>query len=78
MNPFGPVVLAAALSVSAVLIYRLWRRPDAPGKKILWSLVLLVPLFGWIFYGALYKPPGRNTVRARGDASGWLPHGRNW
>jgi len=26
-------------------------------KRFLWSLVFLVPVIGWVFYGGLYRPP---------------------
>ncbi len=46
--------------VSGVLIVNLWRShpADSPTKKIFWTLVLFAPIFGWIFYGGMYKAPG--------------------
>ena len=57
-----PVIVAAAAAsalVSASLILCLWirHRRDSLFKRCLWSLVLLVPVIGWIFYGGLYQPP---------------------
>lgn len=57
-----PVTIAAAtLSglISAVLILTLWvrYRHDHVLKRLGWSLVLLVPVIGWVFYGGLYRPP---------------------
>lgn len=33
-------------------------------KKVGWSLVLLIPFAGWIFYGAFYAPLSENSVPA--------------
>ena len=57
-----PVTIAAvALSglISVALIVSLWvrHRHDHLLKRLGWSLVLLVPVIGWVFYGGLYRPP---------------------
>jgi len=60
------------------LLFHLWfrRSHGSVAKKIRWSLILLIPLFGWFAYGALYgsEPVGRNRNRAKADAGGWAPH----
>jgi hypothetical protein len=45
--------------ISCVLIYRLWTRKIRPGvvERCVLSLVLLIPLFGWAFYGFLRTSP---------------------
>jgi hypothetical protein len=54
-------IVAATLSgvISATLILSLWvrHRRDTVLKRLGWSLVLLVPVIGWVFYGGLYRPP---------------------
>ena len=63
MTPMGtPLGIAAAtLSglISVALIVSLWvrYRHDHVLKRLGWSLVLLVPVIGWVFYGGLYRPP---------------------
>ena len=57
-----PLTIAAAtLSglISAVLILSLWvrHRRDTVLKRLAWSLVLLVPVIGWVLFGGLYRPP---------------------
>jgi uncharacterized membrane protein len=51
--------LAACISVSLCLIVQLWltHHNDSMLRKLFWSLVLLVPLIGWVFYGGFYRPP---------------------
>ena len=57
---------------SAWLIVRLWmnHRLDSVLKRLAWSLVLLVPVFGWVAYGAFYVPLPPNTVKAEGRRYG--------
>jgi len=57
-----PVTIVAATvsgMISAALILSLWvrSRHDHLLKRLGWSLVLLVPVIGWVFYGGLYRPP---------------------
>jgi hypothetical protein len=52
--------------ISGLLIARVWivHAGDPALKKVRWSVLLCVPLFGWIFYGAFYTPLAENTVKA--------------
>ena len=57
-----PITIAATTVsglISAALILFLWvrHRRDTVLKRLFWSLVLLVPVIGWVFYGGLYRPP---------------------
>ena len=45
------------LCVSLALMNGLWRREGTAGKKAFWSLTLLIPVLGWLFYLAFYKVP---------------------
>lgn len=64
-HPKGAVALGAFfLWVSIVLILHMWlvyrRAPFL--KKLLWSFILLLPLFGWLFYaGCFYLPEVTDT-----------------
>ena len=54
----GATLLAICWLISLYLILRLWlaRRADPIGRKLIWSLILLLlPVFGWIFYMGFYK-----------------------
>ena len=60
------VVIAVWAWISLSLVIRMWllhRRVGAI-KKLFWSLVLVVPVVGWIFYGAFFRPPSISAVRA--------------
>ena len=60
--------------ISFILILKLWlNHPRDPIlKKLRWSILLCVPFFGWVFYGAFYTPLVENDVKAesRPDISG--------
>lgn len=58
--------------VSFALIVHLWWRPEGGWpKRLFWTLVVCVPIMGWIFYGGLYRVPEKNQIKAQGGASGW-------
>jgi hypothetical protein len=68
-------VAAAALwaFVSLCLIARLWvvHRRAWVISKLVWSVVLLIPIFGWLFFVAFFRAP---------EALSWTghaEHGRN-
>jgi|GEM_PF-3675112 len=45
--------------VSGYLMLRIWivHRTASTLKKWVWSLVVLIPLFGWLAYGGLFVVP---------------------
>ena len=65
------MALTICLTFSLCLIARLWLREHRVGavRKLAWSGVLLVPLFGWLFYGAFFRAPERD------DSQGHVEHG---
>jgi predicted tellurium resistance membrane protein TerC len=50
---------AFCLWVGVSLILRMWfiHRRESFMKKFLWSFMLLVPLFGWLFYAGCFQIP---------------------
>jgi hypothetical protein len=63
----GVVTAGICAVVSLCLIARLWflhRRARAI-SKIVWSIVLLIPVLGWLCFAAFYRPP---------EALGWTGH----
>jgi hypothetical protein len=72
-NPRVAVAAGAVwMFVSLCLIARLWvvHRRDRIVAKLVWSLVLSIPFFGWIFFAAFYRPPEAL------DWTGHAEHGR--
>ena len=54
--PWPVLTLAAASGLaSAACLVHLWRRRDGVGKKTVWTVVLVLPLFGPLLYGSLYR-----------------------
>jgi bacteriorhodopsin len=44
------------VSISLILLLWLKYRHDPFLKRLFWSFVLGIPIFGWIAYGAFYTP----------------------
>ncbi len=57
----GTSAAAVCLAISLCLIARLWflHRGDSVGSRMLWSAVLLLPIFGWLFFAAFHPAPRR-------------------
>ena len=59
-HPIATIALSAfCLWISVSLILRMWllHRTTTFFKKVVWSLILFVPLLGWFFYAGCFKPP---------------------
>jgi len=75
MDTFAIIVLSVLELLALVVIVRLWtlRRLHIL-SRIIWSLILLVPLFGLLMYGFIQSDPEKNPERmesqADSDASG--------
>ena len=65
------ILAILAVLVSVGLIIHLWvRHPvDTVIKRLLWSVVLLLPFIGWILYGAFYSPPSVQPRDMRADVT---------
>jgi len=56
-NPIPPVFLIINYSVAVILLIRLWKKNLSYVSKSIWSLILLIPFVGIIFYLAFFNPP---------------------
>lgn len=66
-------VVVGCAAVSGWLIADLWRKQKGGVlRKLLWSVVICIPVMGWIFYGGFFSPPDQaSTKDTGGGASGW-------
>jgi uncharacterized membrane protein YhaH (DUF805 family) len=57
------IAFVVCFGISLCLIARLWvrERHDTTLRKFAWSLVLVVPIFGWLFFAAFYHAPRRSA-----------------
>jgi bacteriorhodopsin len=62
----------AWVSISLIILLWLKHRSDPFFKRLFWSFVLCIPIFGWIAYGAFYTPLPPNTVRAVRNSSAFI------
>ncbi len=76
LHPTTVILALFYLWLSLSLIVRLWlvHRYDPFHKRVLWSLVLCVPFFGWLAYGAFYTPLTENDVRAPVNRDAFYGH----
>jgi len=53
------IVLSVLESISLFVIFRLWTRKRKPSllSRCFWSIVLLIPLLGLVFYGFVANSP---------------------
>ena len=59
-------------SLALIGSLRINHRHDRIVKKVFWTVVLCVPVVGWIFYGGMYRPPDRDLhVSIESGDSGW-------
>ena len=67
------VLLIVCESVGLCLVTRFWvmRRKLGVLHKLAWSVVLLVPVVGWLFFAAFRQPPERD------ENAGHVEHGRD-
>jgi hypothetical protein len=64
--PLFPLAVAAVSELVAVwCLFRLWRRRSPIRVKLFWSLVLIVPVFGPLLFGALGRPLPPNPDHAQ-------------
>jgi hypothetical protein len=63
MSTLQIIGLVVLESISVFLIVRLWRRRRRMSvlSRCFWSVVLLVPLFGWLFYGFVVTDPDEHS-----------------
>lgn len=67
------IVAAVCVWISFCLILRMWlvHRSAPVIKKLLWSLMLIVPFFGWLAFGAWFQTLSRHDLQpGRSDPEG--------
>jgi hypothetical protein len=72
------LLVALCEAAGLFLIWRLWRRRNTSlAFRILWSLVLLIPAFGIVFYGLLLSDPAEDPGRGAENAHACGEDGTN-
>jgi hypothetical protein len=61
------IVVAVLLCASVASLLRIWTRPEKLTWRLIWSLVVLAPFLGPLFYAAfvIMYPPSPNVISAR-------------
>ena len=70
------LALVVLYAISFRFIWRLWwlRGGDSVANRILWTCILLIPVFGWVCYGGFYSPPATQPQDLRARCT----KGKNW
>lgn len=68
-QPFFWVALIISYLIAIYLMLGLWKKTDTFKKRLIWTLLLLFPFLGPIFYGGFYRPPKvqPKDMRAKGN-----------
>ena len=76
MDAVRTLFIIAYVIINFLLITNLWSKQTKGSmtKKIVWTFIILVPVFGWICYGSIYEPPSKNKPTGSTPASGWATH----
>ncbi len=64
-HPKAAIAIGAfCLWISVSLMLHMWfmHQRESFVKKLLWSFALLIPLFGWLFYGGCFVVPDRTDT----------------
>ena len=51
------VIAAASEAIALWCVVNLWHSRVSMIRKIVWTLILLVPVVGPVFYGGMFEPP---------------------
>jgi len=72
------LTLVVLYAISFRFIWRLWRLrgDDSVAYRMLWTCILLIPVFGWVCYGGFYSPPGTQPQDLRARRTRSVPGGR--
>ena len=51
------VIAAASEAIALWCVVNLWRGRASKIRKMVWTLILLFPVVGPVFYGGMFEPP---------------------
>jgi len=62
------IVIGGSEAIALACLVHLWRRQGTVSHKLFWSIALIVPVIGPLFFGALWRPlrPQPEEIRAQG------------
>ncbi|MEN8772712.1 MAG: hypothetical protein ABF379_11995 [Akkermansiaceae bacterium] len=72
---FGLIWIGFIVWLSLAMIFRMWikHREAHVVKKLFWTIILIIPIIGAVFYAAFFKRPGSHNNGGGGD--GGMPAG---
>jgi uncharacterized membrane protein len=73
MNALMTIILVIVELCSVIAAVHLWTHKPRPSlvSRCFWSLFLVMPIFGLVFYIFVRKAPEAHSDNSSGGASGW-------
>ncbi len=71
-SPLLPILLIAYYLVALALIVILWKKKVSYLSKVVWSVIILLPFAGLIFYAAFFNPAPPLEPRKRVGVSEYI------
>jgi Na+-driven multidrug efflux pump len=69
------MVVGCSTIIAFLCLRKVWRSTKSVVKRVAWSLLLFVPVFGPILFAGLFEPP---PVKARSQQPEFDPSSRGW
>ena len=75
VDTIAAVVLILSAVVAVFCLQSLWRSGHSVSRRIVWTLILFVPVLGPILYAGLFEPP---PVKPKNEQPEFDPATRGW
>ena len=66
------IFLSVNYLIVLICLVQLWRTSSYVATKIIWSIVLLLPLIGFVFYGLGYNAPRIQPEEKRAEVHPYI------
>lgn len=74
-SPLIPILLISYYMLAVVIIFTLLKKNVSGVRKIVWSIIVLTPFFGVVFYSAFFNPPKPLPSHKRMGVSAYITPG---
>ena len=66
------IFLSINYFIVLICLFQLWRTGSNVATKIIWTVVLLIPLLGFVFYGLGYSAPSVKPEEKRSEVHPYI------
>jgi hypothetical protein len=75
LEPLTAIVFGVSTVIALLCLPSLWRSGRPASKRIVWTLIVFIPVLGPILYGGLFKPP---PIKPKSEQPEFDPATRGW